>query len=506
MLNNPEIILGPPGTGKTTTLLEMVEYELESGVAPDRIGYVSFTRKAAEEARDRAMKKFGLTAKQLPWFRTIHSLCFASLGLSSSEVLEGKKLVEFGDWIGVAVSASVSMEEGATFGFQIGDRCLFMDNLARVRGIPLRQQYEEDTDGLDWLLVEKVSNGLIEYKKAKGLVDFTDMLNMFAESSWTARLARLFVDEGQDLSNLQWRVVGRLAEGAERVVIAGDDDQAIYRWAGAAVEHFVGLPGRERVLERSWRVPSSIQAVAARVLTDIKTRRQKEWLPRSGVGSVVRASSLDEIDFGDGVDTLVLARNVCFLRDDAMPLLKAEGVLYEHRGATSVRQSLVEAILDWERLRKGESIAVREAERVYAQMKSREGVAQGHKKLPHWFDRDDMVSLAELKQHGGLLTDAIWHDAMTGIIPADRAYMVKALRRGAKMTRHPTVRLSTIHGSKGGEAERVVLLRDVAWRTHREADQNREDEARVWYVAATRAREQLTIVAPQVRLERAFDI
>ena len=62
-----EIVLGPPGTGKTTKLLALVEEYLSSGVPPDKIGYFAFTRRAADEAITRAAKKFNLSKKAVSY-------------------------------------------------------------------------------------------------------------------------------------------------------------------------------------------------------------------------------------------------------------------------------------------------------------------------------------------------------------------------------------------------------------------------------------------------------
>ena len=72
--------------------------------------------------------------------------------------------------------------------------------------------------------------------------------------------------------------------------------------------------------------------------------------------------------------------------------------------------------------------------------------------------------------------------------------MRSALARGESPRKRPRIRLSTIHGSKGGEADHVILSTEIAQRTWREMDAQPEDEARVWYVGVTRARERLTIV------------
>ena len=95
------IIYGPPGTGKTHTLLTLAEEEMARGVHPDRIAFVTFTKKAANEARDRAMENFNLEEQHLPYFRTLHSLAFHELGLSKSQVMSKKHYKEFASKFGM---------------------------------------------------------------------------------------------------------------------------------------------------------------------------------------------------------------------------------------------------------------------------------------------------------------------------------------------------------------------------------------------------------------------
>ena len=494
---NPEIIMGPPGCGKTTTLLGMVEEELQAGTPPEKIGYLSFTKRAAEEAISRAAEKFKLSRKQFPYFRTLHSLCFRAMGLTSTEVLEGKRLEDFGNIVGYKITGRFSLEEGTTFGFEKGDRILFMEHLARAREVPLEQVYNEDDDGLSLWEVQRFADALVEYKRDLGVIDFTDMLKSFVNSDVSVDLDVLFVDEAQDLSKLQWDVVKKLARGVRRVVIAGDDDQALYRWSGADVETLISMPGRVRVLEQSWRVPRAVQEVAANVVDRIRHRREKVWYPRDEEGSVKFHASWGSIDFS-GPDILILARNRYLLREFEMNL-KSMGYLYEFQGVRSIRPKLLDAVLTWERLRQGKPGVTAEAVRkMYEMMSVGKSVKRGFKSLPGPADETE-VDMQYLIEHGGLLASptAIWYDALDKMNLTDIAYIRAARRRGENLLAAPRIRLSTIHGMKGGEADQVVLMTDMASRTYEEYRKNPEDEARVWYVAVTRARKELHVIAPK---------
>ncbi|BCV06358.1 MAG: hypothetical protein CM15mV131_310 [uncultured marine virus] len=91
------IILGPPGTGKTTTLLNLVDEFIQQGIRPKQIGYFSFTKSATEAATRAAEKFWALDLENdLSNFRTLHSYAFAQLGYDKRKMLvdDTKSLVK----------------------------------------------------------------------------------------------------------------------------------------------------------------------------------------------------------------------------------------------------------------------------------------------------------------------------------------------------------------------------------------------------------------------------
>jgi DNA helicase-2/ATP-dependent DNA helicase PcrA len=487
-----EIILGPPGTGKTTRLIDMVSVELARGVPPDRIGYVSFTKRAAREAIDRACSKFQLSRDDFPHFSTLHSLCFRQLGLSSGDVLQGTHLQEFADDIGITIKGNLGDESGVWEGFHSGDRLLYMENLSRIRNVPLEDMYREFDDGLSWNQLEMVAGGIEQYKRERGLMDFTDMLSEFVSGELNVDLDVLLVDEAQDLSRLQWLVVNQLARGCRRVIVAGDDDQAIYRWAGADVEHFIAMTGNITVLDRSHRVPPALQSAALGIIGEVDNRRPKVWMPRAGAGRLELESAFEEVLITG--ETLVLARNSYLLDRVVEPHFRHVGVEYERHGRRSVRESDMEIIRAWETLRRGEPILAAVARKMYEYMLVGVNIVAGRRALAEWED-EEMVDAQMLRRRGGMLAtdDQNWWVALGKFPEQEVAYIRAVLERRHRLGQH-RVTLSTIHGSKGGEADHVVLLTEMAKRTHREMHVWPEDEMRVWYVGVTRAKERLTLV------------
>ena len=169
-------IFGPPGTGKTTTLLNMVDESLNKGTNPNHIAFLAFTRKAANEAKERAAKRFKLDPeKDLFFFRTLHSLALSMTEIRPEQVMSKQHFEELGQKIGMVLSKS-SGQEDLTEMQNHDHPILNVINLARLRKVDIREQYNQSYIEDDWNTVNYVNKCYKEYKEQRQLYDFTDML------------------------------------------------------------------------------------------------------------------------------------------------------------------------------------------------------------------------------------------------------------------------------------------------------------------------------------------
>lgn len=478
------LILGPPGTGKTTKLLDIVDAALQSGTRPDRIGFVSFTRKAVNEARARASERFNIPPEDLTYYRTIHSLAFRQLGMSRDDVLSWQHYKELGKELGVQMTGRRLDDVGWV---SVGDQMIGLENLARLTCREYRETWESDEGDLDWFQFDQYIRTLERYKQAKLLYDFTDMLQRYLDRGAVPELDLLVVDEAQDLSQLQWRIVGRLIDSAERTYVAGDDDQAIFRWSGADVNYFLKAPFADdkQVLAHSYRLPHMVHALAEAVSSRISQRHVKSFRPTRRRGIVNYVASLEDTTYLDKGNWLVLVRNNYQIKP-VTDHLRYCGYAYESERDRPAESPALQAAYTWEGLRQGRTLSSIAANAMLAFTSYQvEPLAGG----------DYPVTKNDLEAKG-IKFEEVWHQALDRVHGDDREYFIAALRRKENL-RHPRIKVSTIHGAKGGECDNVLLFVDVSNKTAREIYRRLDDETRVFYVGVTRAIKQLCVVNPQ---------
>jgi superfamily I DNA/RNA helicase len=184
-------------------------------------------------------------------------------------------------------------------------------------------------------------------------------------------------------------------------------------------------------------------------------------------------------------------------------LLMARGVVFSQHGVSSILESDRTAIYAWERLRTGKALPVPVLRDMYAKLRSGTQIARGHKLLPKAAE-EDQLTLAQLKAAHGLLVEGAWFEVFDSIPLTRRAYYRRILREHNTLRVDPQVQLETIHGAKGTEAAKVALFLEQSRRTWEEGQKAPDEEHRVWYVGATRAKEELHLVEGQSRFAYHF--
>lgn len=496
--NKTTTIFGPPGTGKTHTLLSIVEKHLDEGYRPEEIGYFAYTKKAANEAIDRATSKFEYEEKDFEWFRTLHSMAFKQLNLTTKSVMKDRDYKVLGKTLQIKefLNANSQIEDNG----QSMQKNPFMRiiELARNNMVNIDTQWRRSQGHVEggFEELERIYGTYIKYKQEHELYDFNDMLLELVNEGVVPSLPVIIIDEAQDLSMLQWYAVILLAKSTKHIYIAGDDDQAIFKWAGAIPEMLMRTPGNKKVLNQSFRIPKRVYDVAESVANKIKVRVKKEWSPTSKTGDVTHYSSIEYVPFNKDGEYYVLARTKYVLQK-VEEYFKREGIIYNRFNKNkSISEKVCYAINCWNKLVNGDTISLGGAKNMYKYIPGDGPIKRGFKTWDKALEDDIVVSYNDLVNNHGLRVpkDLAWNDVLTLINEDVILYIRKCERRGQDINAIPKIKILTIHGSKGGEADNVVLLSELSRKSHTSLLKNGDDERRVFYTGITRTKKNLFLV------------
>ena len=496
--NKTTTIFGPPGTGKTHTLLSIVEKHLDEAYRPEEIGYFAYTKKAANEAIDSATSKFEYEEKDFEWFRTLHSMAFKQLNLTTKSVMKDRDYKVLGKTLQIKefLNANSQIEDNG----QSMQKNPFMRiiELARNNMVNIDTQWRRSQGHVEggFEELERIYGTYIKYKQEHELYDFNDMLLELVNEGVVPSLPVIIIDEAQDLSMLQWYAVILLAKSTKHIYIAGDDDQAIFKWAGAIPEMLMRTPGNKKVLNQSFRIPKRVYDVAESVANKIKVRVKKEWSPTSKTGDVTHYSSIEYVPFNKDGEYYVLARTKYVLQK-VEEYFKREGIIYNRFNKNkSISEKVCYAINCWNKLVNGDTISLGGAKNMYKYIAGDGPIKRGFKTWDKALEDDIVVSYNDLVDNHGLRVpkDLAWNDVLTLINEDVILYIRKCERRGQDINAIPKIKILTIHGSKGGEADNVVLLSELSRKSHTSLLKNGDDERRVFYTGITRTKKNLFLV------------
>ena len=261
----PLLVLAGPGTGKTTTLVEAVARRVESGLSPDEVLVLTFSRKAAQELRERITARLGATtAGPSAW--TFHAFAYALVRQHQPpEVFRDPLRLLSGPEQDVALRELLrgSLDLGRSWPAVLRG-CLTTRGLAeevrallaRAREVGLepadleRIAVRESRE--DWQALAGFFGEYLDVLDAQGALDYAELVHravLLAEDPQVGaelrrRYSAVFVDEYQDTDPAQERLLQAIAGGGRDLVVVGDPDQSIYAFRGAQVRGILEFPSR----------------------------------------------------------------------------------------------------------------------------------------------------------------------------------------------------------------------------------------------------------------------
>jgi DNA helicase-2/ATP-dependent DNA helicase PcrA len=310
---DPILVIAGAGSGKTRVLVHRAAWLINvEGVSPQSLLAVTFTNKAAAEMRGRIEALLGMPVSHL-WIGTFHGLAHRLLRRHWREAAlpQNFQIIDSDDQIRLIKRLLRSLEIDDSR--WVPREIQHFINAQKDEG--LRPQHLDDEGDANRRQMIALYQSYEEVCERGGLVDFAELL-LRAHELWRdnaellehyrRRFQHLLVDEFQDTNAIQYAWLRLLAGTTGVPFVVGDDDQSIYRWRGARVEHIhrfqKDFPSATVVkLEQNYRSTATILHAANAVIANNNSRLGKNLWTDGADGEPIKIyaayNERDESDF-----------------------------------------------------------------------------------------------------------------------------------------------------------------------------------------------------------------
>jgi len=309
----PLLVIAGAGSGKTRVLTHRIAWLIDvENVAPQSLLAVTFTNKAAAEMRGRIESLLNMPVGHL-WIGTFHGLAHRLLRRhwSDAKLPQNFQIIDSDDQLRIIkrLIKGLELDDDRWAPREIQ----YFINGQKDEG--LRPQHIDDDNDPNRRQLISLYAQYQEICDRGGLVDFAELL-LRAHELWRdnppilehyqRRFQHLLVDEFQDTNSIQYAWLRLLSGNGGVPFVVGDDDQSIYRWRGARVEHIFqfkrDFPGAHTVkLEQNYRSTENILNAANAVIENNSSRLGKNLWTEDGEGEPIRVYSAfnerDEAEF-----------------------------------------------------------------------------------------------------------------------------------------------------------------------------------------------------------------
>ncbi len=297
----PLLILAGAGSGKTTVLVNRIEYIMQAELAqPWQILAITFTNKAAGELKDRIEAVGGDGAEEV-WAATFHSTCARilrrygdRLGFSSHFTIydtdDSRRLMK-------EILKQLNIDEKfLSHKTVLNEISKYKDKMKGPKDVKINASYDSR--------LKYIADAYELYQQrmqTSDAMDFDDLIcntvKLFEQNPdvlefYQKRFKYIMVDEYQDTNKSQYRLISLLAAMRNNICVVGDDDQSIYRFRGATIENILSFENEFKGaavirLEQNYRSTGTILDAANNVIKNNIERKGKTLWTENPVGEKI---------------------------------------------------------------------------------------------------------------------------------------------------------------------------------------------------------------------------